>query len=114
MSNRLIFENPKKSAWSIEYCDSTWEYEYMEELENDPDISKWTKNHEIKIDYVDEDNHPKRYEPDFLVERVNGQIEIVEIKGKHLLHTPNTRSKKTFAEKWCKNRGIKYKLISKD
>ena len=74
-----IFECPKKSAYSIEYYDSSWEFEYMQELESDPNIS----------------------------------IELVEMKGTHLLKNPNTKRKSEYAKKWCADRGIKYRLISK-
>lgn len=29
-------ENPTKSAYSLEFYDSSWEKEYMEKLENNP------------------------------------------------------------------------------
>lgn len=108
-----IFECPKKSAYSIEYYDSSWEFEYMQELESDPNISKWTKNHGLRIAYYTEDNKHKTYEPDFLVEKTNKTIELVEMKGTHLLKNPNTKRKSEYAKKWCADRGIKYRLISK-
>ena len=51
--------------------------------------------------------------PDFLVQYTDGHIELVEMKGSHLLKNPNTSRKKEFAEKWCDARGIKYRLLSK-
>ncbi len=42
-------DNPKKSAYSLEFYDSSWEKEYMEKLENSHEIRKWTKNHGIQI-----------------------------------------------------------------
>jgi len=106
-------DNPKKSPYSLEYSDSSWEFEYMEELESDDTIAKWTKNHGIRIPYFTDDNKFKTYNPDFLVEKTDGEIELIEIKGKHLLKNPNTTRKKEFAEKWCDARGIKYRLISR-
>ncbi len=35
-------DNPKKSAYSLEFYDSSWEKEYMEKLENSHEIRKWT------------------------------------------------------------------------
>lgn len=106
-------EDPKKSPYSLEYYDSSWELEYMKELENDKTTAKWTKNHGIRIPYFTEDNKFKTYNPDFLVEKTDGTIEIVEMKGRHLLKSPNTKRKAEYAKKWCEARGIQYRLISK-
>ena len=106
-------ENPKKSPYSLEYYDSSWELEYMKELENDDSIAKWTKNHGIRISYFSEDSKFRTYNPDFLVENTDGSIELVEMKGQHLLKNPNTAQKMEFAKKWCDARGIKYRIISK-
>jgi len=37
------FENPKKSAYSVERYDSSWEMEYMKRLDRDKMVAKWTK-----------------------------------------------------------------------
>ena len=113
MSRHGYYENPKKSAYSIEYYDSSWEYDYMKELDGDDSVSKWTKNHGIRIKYFDERNQFKYYNPDFLVERADGTIELVEMKGEHMLKNPDTKRKKEYAEKWCEARGMKYRLISR-
>jgi len=106
-------EDLKKSSYSLEYYDSSWEFEYMKELENDDTVAKWTKNHGIRISYFTEDNKFRTYNPDFLVEKTDGTIELVEMKGQHLLKNPNTKRKMEFAKKWCDARDIKYRLISK-
>lgn len=114
MSKYGYYEDPEKSAYSIEYYEFGWEYEYMKELEGDDTVIKWTKNHGIRIPYFDEsENKFKNYNPDFLVEKTDSAIELVEIKGKHLLKTPNTKRKAEAAKKWCDARGIKYRLISR-
>lgn len=113
MSKHGYYENPKKSAYSIEYYDSTWEYEYMCELEGDHAVEKWTKNHGVRIPYFDDDNKCKYYNPDFLIERTDGTMEVIEMKSTHLLKTPNTKRKTEYAKKWCEVRGIQYRLISK-
>jgi hypothetical protein len=107
------FENPKKSAYSLEYYDSSWEREHMEVLESDERVKKWTKNHGIRILYRDSDGEYHQFEPDFLVELTDGSVEIHEVKGVHILNNPITRSKSEAATKWCKDRGMKYRLISK-
>jgi len=108
-----VFENPKKSAYSIEYYDSRWEYDYMDELEGDDGVAKWTKNHGIRIPYLSDDGKYKYYNPDFLVELADGTIELVEMKSGHLLKTPSTKAKADFARRWCDARGIRYRLISR-
>lgn len=113
MSTHGHVEDPKKSAFSIEYYDSTWERDYMGELEGDDAVAKWTKNHGIRIPYLADDGKYKSYNPDFLVERADGTIELVEMKSEHLLKTPNTQRKKECATRWCDARGIRYRLISR-
>ena len=106
-------ENLKKSAYSLEYYDSSWELEYMKELEGDDSVSKWTKNHGIRISYFTDENKFRTYNPDFLVEKTDGTTELVEMKGGHLLKNPDTKKKMEFAKKWCEVRGIKYRIVSK-
>ena len=129
MAKTSVFENPEKSPYSIEYCDSSWEEQYMKELESDDakyeyggrmwdnedgrDTVKWTKNHGLRIKYFDSENKFKTYVPDFLVEKADGSIELVEMKGTHLLKNPDTKKKRDFAKKWCEARKIKYRTISK-
>jgi hypothetical protein len=112
-SEKGEFENSKKSAFSLEYYDSSWEREYMEELENDPNVVKWTKNHGIRIPYFDEDGKYRTYRPDFLVEREDGAVELHEMKGGHLLQNPITRRKIEAAKEWCRARKMNVKLVSK-
>lgn len=112
-SERGDFENPKKSAFSLEYYDSSWELEYMKELEKDPNVVKWTKNHGIRIPYFDEEGKYRTYRPDFLVEKIDGAIELHEMKGGHLLQNPITRRKTEAAKEWCLARKMNLKLLSK-
>jgi hypothetical protein len=107
------YENLQKSPYNLEYYDSSWELEYMKELEADENVSKWTKNHGIRIPYFTPENKFRTYTPDFLVEYTDGKIELVEMKGEHLLNNPVTRRKMEFAKKWCDARGIKYRIYSK-
>ena len=107
------FENPIKSPYNLEYYDSSWELEYMKELEQDGNVAKWTKNHGIRIPFFTPENKFKTYNPDFLVEYSNGKIELVEMKGEHLLNNPVTRRKMEYAKKWCNARKILYRIYSK-
>lgn len=85
----------------------------MKELESDSSVAKWTKNHGIRISYFTEQNKFRTYNPDFLVEYTDGRIEIVEMKGGHLIKNPETKKKKEFADKWCEARGMKYRILTK-
>jgi len=105
------FEDTKKSPYRFEYYDSSWELEMMKDLEENPDVKKWTKNHGIIIPYWDEDTKLRGFKPDFLVEKEDGTKEIVEIKGRHLL--PQFKKKMESAQKWCEARKIVFRVISK-
>lgn len=113
MSRHGVFESPAKSAYNIEYWASTWEHEYMKELEGDPDVVKWTKNHGIRIEYQDSDGTFRRYTPDFLVERKGEKIELVEMKAYHMIDAPSTAIKAEAAKKWCESRHMRYRLVSR-
>lgn len=104
-------DNCKKSPFNFEYYDSSWELEHMQEFENDSEIIKWTKNHGIIIPYWDEDGKLRHFKPDFLIEKKDGTIEIIEIKGKHLLS--QFKRKNDAAHGWCKARNIIFRVISK-
>ncbi|MFH1065310.1 MAG: TnsA endonuclease N-terminal domain-containing protein [Nanoarchaeota archaeon] len=110
-SERGEFEESKKSPYNFEYYDSSWELELMKDLEKDPETKKWTKNHGIAIPYRDEDGKPRGFKPDFLIEKVDGTIELIEIKGRHLL--PQFKRKHEAAIEWCKSRKMTFRVITK-
>jgi hypothetical protein len=112
-SERGDFESPKKSAYSVERYDSSWELEYMKRMERDKTITKWTKNHGIAIQYVTEAGNLRGYHPDFLIERADGAKELHEIKGGHYLQNPDTIRKHEAASNWCKKRGMRFLVITK-
>lgn len=107
------FEGPKKSAFSVERYESRWEKQYMELLERDRTVKKWTKNHGIVIQYITEAGNTRGYRPDFLVERNDGRKELHEVKGGHFLRNPDTLRKHERAKTWCKLRGMTFKVVSK-
>lgn len=107
------FENPKKSAYSVERYDSEWEKQYMVLLEANKTVAKWTKNHGITIEYITEAGNKRGYRPDFLVERNDGVIEIHEVKGGYMLDNPDTKRKHDRARVWCKQRGMKFVVVTK-
>ncbi len=105
-----VYKNPKKSAWSVEYYDSNPEREFMDFLEDEQSVAKWTKNHGIRIPYQNLDGGVARYTPDFLIEYTDGTQELVEIKGGHLINNPINQKKSKAGKEWCKRRGIKYTM----
>jgi hypothetical protein len=53
------------------------------------------------------------YEPDFLVELVDGAKELREVKGEHLFSDANTARKLRAGDEFCRKRGMKYRVITK-
>ncbi len=102
----------EKSPYNYETFDSGSELNYAQVLDNDDKVLAWTKKHNIVIKYRNSKGEISRYHPDFLVQRKN-QLppELVEIKGAHLRHDPNTELKARAAQDWCKQRGMKYILL---
>ena len=112
-SERGDFENPKKSAYSVERYDSSWELQYMKKLERDRTVAKWTKNHGIVIQYVTEAGNVRGYHPDFLIEKTDGVKEMHEIKGGHYLQNPDTIRKHEAAMNWCSKRRMAFLVVTK-
>lgn len=113
ISERGDFENPKKSAFSVERFDSNWERQYMLRLERDKTVAKWTKNHGIVIQYVTEAGNVRGYRPDFLVESVDRIIGLHEVKGGQFLRNPDTIRKHEAAKNWCKKREMDFIIVTK-
>jgi hypothetical protein len=107
------FENPTKSAYSVERYDSSWELEYMKKLEKDKTVAKWTKNHGITIEYITEAGNKRGYRPDFLVEKIDGKKEIHEVKGTQFLDNPDTIRKHERARTWCRSRSMNFIVVTK-
>ena len=61
---------------------SSWEYAYMIALDNSRTVMKWVSEpRNLKITYINPlDKKLKNYWPDFLIQYVSGELEIVEIK----------------------------------
>jgi hypothetical protein len=106
-------EHPLKSAFSFESYDGSWEREYMEELEADPEVDAWTKAHKIRIPFIDQRNRRREFRPDFLVRLDDGRLQLHEVKGGHLIDNPDTKKKFEAAEAWCRARGIEWVIVTK-
>lgn len=110
-SKRTTYQG-MKSPFNYEMMDSGSELAYAKKLDSDSNVLAWTKCHNVIIKYRNSKGGISRYFPDFLVRRKNQKnLEIVEIKGKHLKHNPEVELKKRAAEDWCKQRGMTYSLI---
>lgn len=61
---------------------SSWELAYMSALDNSRMVSKWmSEPRNLKITYINPlDRKLKHYWPDFLIQYIDGTIEIVEVK----------------------------------
>jgi len=112
-SERGDFENPTKSAYSVERYDSGWEKQYMQKLERDKTVLKWTKQHGITIQYVTQAGNVRGYRPDFLIQRIDNTIELHEMKATQMLENPDTLRKHEAARNWCGKRGMKFIVITK-
>jgi len=96
-----------------EWFDSSWELQYMDELDRDPMVLRWTRHHGLRIPYRKWWGGSGRYEPDFLVEIADGDKEIREVKGEHLFKEPNTTRKLRAGDAFCRRRGMKFRVVTK-
>ncbi|MFH1656165.1 MAG: TnsA endonuclease N-terminal domain-containing protein [Candidatus Nealsonbacteria bacterium] len=112
ISKKGNLTNLEKSPYGKESYDSALEREYMVELERDPAVIRWTKKHNIKIPYKFL-GFTKHYYPDFLVEYKDGHKEIHETKGLPLLLWASTKIKGQTADEFVKEKGWRYKIITK-
>ena len=114
ISNRGIYENPKKSPYSFERYDSGMERIFMAKLERDNEVAKWQKRHGISIPWIDSQGRKCNYRPDFLIEYTDGRKEIIEVKNPALMEAPSVLRKQSAAEAWCRARGMAYRLATID
>ncbi len=106
-----ILTGLQKNPAGQEKYDSLVERNYMQSLEENPHIKSWTKKHGIKIPYRYA-LFKHYYLPDFFVELKDGKKELHETKGSGLMYWLTTHAKRDAAEKWCKEHGYKYVLLT--
>ena len=104
-------KSPRGSAG--EWFDSSWELQYMDELERDPMVIRWTRHHGLRITYRKWWGGRGHYEPDFLVELVGGTKELREVKGEHLFGDANTARKLRAGDRFCRDRGMIFRVVTK-
>ncbi len=109
-SKRGKLSGLKKAAHATEVYDSLLERDYMFELENNPAITSWTKDHGIKIPYSIL-GIKRSYWPDFLVTFQSGSQELHETKGAGFLSWLSTYRKRLAGDQWAKSHKMKYRFI---
>lgn len=110
ISKRGLYRNPKKSPYNFEKYDSELEHLLMQNLDSDPDVSKWQKRHGISIPWIDTHGRKHQYRPDFLVECSDGTKKLVEVKDPRLIDSQEVQRKRRAAESWCQMRGMRYEI----
>lgn len=96
-----------------EWFDSSWELQYMDELERDPLVIRWTRHHGLRVPYRKWWGGHGHYEPDFFVELVGGTKELREVKGEHLFKDTNTARKLQAGDRFCRERGMVFRVVTK-
>ena len=92
---------PQKSVFNRITGDSHFELEFAAFMENCPDVVSYAKNYygvHFKLDYINADNSISNYYPDFLVKLTDGQIIVVETKGREDLDVPLKMQR---LSQWC-------------
>jgi len=111
---------------------SLWELKLMKYLDAHSEIVKWASE-EFAIPYRSPiDRRMHRYFPDFWVEKSNGEQIVIEVKPKQQLVPPKKPKRQTrrylkemhtyainqrkfeVAEEFCKNRGMKFMIMTQD
>ena len=111
-SKRGTLSGLRKSPRGSETYDSHLERDYMVELEHDPAVREWTKEHGIAIPYSLLGIR-RRYLPDFLVTYNDGSKQLHETKGLPMMFWLSTKLKRKSAEAYCADLGWKYKMVTK-
>lgn len=86
---------------------SSYEESYMMYLDKTPEV--------VTYDYepfIIKYNECRRYIPDFLVEYQNGTMELVEIKGMHLLYKQSTKDKILAGKQYSEDNGLSYRVLT--
>lgn len=82
-------------------------------LEGDSTIKRWERCRSLRIPYTKPNGRRSYYNPDFIVERVDGAKELHEVKGGYLLTNEETKRKLAAGETFCRARGMIFKVITR-
>jgi len=113
MSGKGILHDLKRGTRSSEPYDSEWERDYMLLLEADDSVKRWERCRSLRIPYAKADGGKGHYNPDFIVEHTDGQKEVHEVKGGHLLADADTQRKFAAGDEFCRKRGMVFKVITR-
>lgn len=97
-----------KTTNKDEFYHSSWEEIRMIELNDDNKIKKWTKKHNIVIEY-EIDGKFFKYLPDFYIEYVDGRIIIEEVKG-YIENVEIFLSKMKALKNYCEKKSIEFSV----
>ncbi|MFH1220588.1 MAG: TnsA endonuclease N-terminal domain-containing protein [Candidatus Eisenbacteria bacterium] len=113
MSKKGVLHDIKRGTRESEPYDSSWERDYMLLLDSDRAVKRWERCRSLRIPYMRADGKRGHYRPDFIVEREDGQKELHEVKGGHLLADADTQRKLAAGEEFCRKRGMVFKVIAR-
>jgi hypothetical protein len=113
MSEKGILHDLKRGTRKSEPYDSTWERDYMLVLDADETVRRWERCRSLRIPYTKANGKKGRYNPDFIVERADGQKELHEVKGGHLLADADTQRKLAAGEDFCRKRNMVFKVVTR-
>jgi hypothetical protein len=113
MSEKGILHDLKRGTRESEPYDSTWERDYMLVLDADETVRRWERCRSLRIPYTKANKKKGRYNPDFIVERADGQKELHEVKGGHLLADADTQRKLAAGEDFCRKRNMVFKVVTR-
>jgi len=98
------FYPPRKSVFDKLVSDnSDFEIEFAARLDDFTDVTAFAKNSrkiDFKVEYQADDNNIKNYYPDFFVKHENGDIYIIETKGREDV---DDRKKRQRLQMWCED-----------
>lgn len=113
MSEKGVLKELKRCTRTSEPYDSAWERDYMLLLDSDPTVKRWERCRSLRIPYTKADGKKGAYNPDFIVERMDGTKELHEVKGGHLLGDEDTKRKIEAGRAFCHKRGMAFKVITR-
>ena len=105
---------PKKSVFNRIIGDNPFELGFTRSLEEWEDVAAYTKNYfavRFKLDYVNADGDISNYYPDFIVKLSDGNVFIIETKGREELDVPLKMAR---LREWCRDVNHLQSTISYD
>jgi len=81
----------------------------MKKYDKDDSVAKWTKKHGILIEYS-YNGKLHTYSPDFLITYTNGELHLIELKGR-IYNQEIIDEKNKAAIEYCKHNKLIYKII---